>query len=73
MGGPFVMCAVSECEFVAAVAWVFQQPAVRCISATVPDENPPSQGLAAKLGLVRTGETRRDLPLWKTTDHGIGG
>ena len=26
-----------------------------------------------KLGLVRTGETRRDLPLWKTTDHGMGG
>jgi [ribosomal protein S5]-alanine N-acetyltransferase len=56
----------------AVVAWVLQQPAVRCISATVPDDNPPSQGLAAKLGLVRTGETRRDLPLWKTTDHRIG-
>ena len=26
-----------------------------------------------KLGLARTGETRRDLPLWKTTDPGIGG
>jgi ribosomal-protein-alanine N-acetyltransferase len=56
----------------AVVGWVLQQPEVRCISATVPDDNPPSQRLAAKLGLVRTGETRRDLPLWKTTDHGIG-
>jgi [ribosomal protein S5]-alanine N-acetyltransferase len=56
----------------AVVAWVFQQPEVRRISATVPDDNLSSQRLAAKLGLVRTGETRRDLPLWRTTAEGIG-
>jgi ribosomal-protein-alanine N-acetyltransferase len=46
------------------VAWVVRQPGVRSVSATVPDDNLPSQRLATKLGLVRTGETRRDLPLW---------
>jgi len=54
----------------AVVAWVRRQPGVSCVSATVPDDNRPSQRLAAKLGLVRTGETRRDLPLWRTTEQG---
>jgi [ribosomal protein S5]-alanine N-acetyltransferase len=54
----------------AVVGWVLQQPGVRCISATVPNDNRPSQRLAAKLGLVRTGETRRELPLWRTTTPG---
>jgi hypothetical protein len=52
----------------AVVAWVLRQPRVTSVSATVPDENLPSQRLAAKLGLVR-GETRRDLPLWRTTEQ----
>jgi [ribosomal protein S5]-alanine N-acetyltransferase len=50
----------------AVVAWVLRQPGVSSVSATVPEENLPSQRLAAKLGLVRTAETRRDLPLWST-------
>jgi [ribosomal protein S5]-alanine N-acetyltransferase len=53
----------------AVVAWVLRQPGVTCVSATVPDDNPPSQRLAAKLGLVRTGETRRHLPLWRTAEQ----
>ena len=57
----------------AVVAWVLQQPGVRSISVTVPDDDPPSQRLAARLGLLRTGETRRDLPFWKSTTRGIGG
>jgi RimJ/RimL family protein N-acetyltransferase len=44
-----------------------RQPGVTSVSATVPDDNHPSQSLAAKLGMVRTGETRRDVPLWRTT------
>jgi len=50
----------------AVLAWAVRQPGVRSISATVPDDNQPSQRLAARLGLARTGGTRRDLPLWRT-------
>lgn len=50
----------------AVMAWVVRQPDVTTVSATVADDNHPSQCLAAKLGLVRTGERRRDLPVWRT-------
>jgi RimJ/RimL family protein N-acetyltransferase len=53
----------------AVVAWVLPQPGVRSVSATVPLDNLPSQHLAAKLGLAYTGETRRDLPLWRPLDR----
>ncbi|HKF05816.1 MAG TPA: GNAT family N-acetyltransferase [Candidatus Sulfotelmatobacter sp.] len=49
----------------AVIKWAQQQPGVSCISATIPDDNDPSQRLAKRLGLTRTSETRRDLPLWK--------
>ena len=49
----------------AVIGWVARHAQVTSISATVPDENHPSQRVAARLGLCRTGETRRDLPLWK--------
>ena len=49
----------------AVLHWVVQQPAVSSISATIPDDNYPSQRLAARLGLTRTGESRRNRPLWK--------
>jgi RimJ/RimL family protein N-acetyltransferase len=49
----------------AVINWVVQQPGINSISATIPDDNYPSQRLAAKLGLIRTGENRRDRPLWK--------
>ena len=45
--------------------WVARCADVISISATVPDDNYPSQRLAARLGLSRTNDTRRDLPLWK--------
>jgi RimJ/RimL family protein N-acetyltransferase len=49
----------------AVMNWVVQYPGVISISATVPDDNYPSQRVAARLGLKRTNQTRRDLPLWK--------
>ena len=53
-------------EASAAVShWVARHAGVTSISATVPDDNYPSQRLATRLGLYRSIETRRDLPLWK--------
>jgi len=49
----------------AVLNWVFQQAGVRSISATIPDDNSSSQSLAIRLGLIRTNEIRRKLPLWK--------
>jgi len=49
----------------AVIKWVAQHASVIYISATVPDDNYPSQRVAARLRLGRTDETRRDLPLWK--------
>jgi [ribosomal protein S5]-alanine N-acetyltransferase len=53
----------------AVIKWARQQPGVSSISATIPDDNSPSQRLAKRLGLTRTSETRRDLPLWKYDVH----
>jgi len=50
----------------AVIRWAMQQPGVRSISATIPDDNDRSQRVAKRLGLVRTSETRRNTPLWKT-------
>ena len=47
------------------IEWAQQQPGVSSISATIPDDNCPSRRLAKRLGLNRTNETRRDLPLWR--------
>lgn len=49
----------------AVIHWAVQQPGVRSISATIPDDNDRSQCLAKRLGLIRTSETRRNMPLWK--------
>jgi RimJ/RimL family protein N-acetyltransferase len=51
----------------AVIHWVAQQAGVSSISATVPDDNHPSQRVAARLGLMRTSETRREVPLWQFT------
>jgi [ribosomal protein S5]-alanine N-acetyltransferase len=51
----------------AVIHWVGQQAGVRSVSATVPDDNYPSKRVAARLGLMRTSETRRDVPLWQLT------
>ena len=55
----------------AVINWVVQQPGINSVSATIPDDNYPSQRLAAKLGLIRTGENRRDRPLWKCDRNSI--
>jgi RimJ/RimL family protein N-acetyltransferase len=49
----------------AVIHWVARQAGVNSISAAVPDDNYPSQRVAARLGLIRSSKTRRDLPLWK--------
>ena len=49
----------------AVIQWARQQPGVSSISATIPDDNHPSQRLAKRLGLARTSQTRRNLPLLK--------
>ena len=49
----------------AVIKWAVQQPGVNSISATIPDDNYASQRLAKRLGLIRTSETRRNLPLWR--------
>ena len=53
----------------AVIKWAQEQPGVQSISATIPDDNYPSQRLAKRLGLSRTSETRRDLPLWRLEGH----
>lgn len=49
----------------AVVKWAAAQANARSVSATVPRHNGASERLAAKLGMVRSHETRRDLPLWR--------
>jgi ribosomal-protein-alanine N-acetyltransferase len=49
----------------AVLEWVVRQAGVTSISATVPDDNYPSQRVALRLGLTKTDETRRGLPLWR--------
>ncbi len=55
----------------AVLHWAIQQPAVSSISATIPEDNYPSQRLAARLGLIHTSESRRNLPLWKCGRNSI--
>ena len=49
----------------AVMQWAFRQADVRSVSATVPDDNKPSQQVARRVGLTRTTAIRRNLPLWK--------
>ena len=55
----------------AVIEWVAQHSTVVSISATVPDDNHPSQRVATRLGLSRTGEIRRDIPLWRRFLRGL--
>jgi ribosomal-protein-alanine N-acetyltransferase len=55
----------------AVIKWAQQQPSVCSISATIPDDNYPSQHLAKKLGMTRTSELRRDVPLWKLGGNAV--
>lgn len=49
----------------AVMQWAFQQPGVRSVSATIPDDNDASQCVARRLGFTRTASIRRNRPLWK--------
>ncbi len=49
----------------AVTAWAFAQADVASVSATISDDNIRSQRIAAKLGMLRTNEMRRNLPLWR--------
>ncbi len=42
-----------------------QQSGVHSVSATIPDDNTASQAVAERLGMSRTGTTRRNQPLWR--------
>jgi len=54
-------------EAAAALAsWIVAQPAVATLSATIPDDNVASQRVALHLGMTRTPDTRRELPLWQS-------
>jgi RimJ/RimL family protein N-acetyltransferase len=49
----------------AVIDWANKQPGVASVIATIPDDNYASQRLAARLGFVRTGSSRRNLPIWR--------
>jgi RimJ/RimL family protein N-acetyltransferase len=46
------------------IDWALRQPGTKSLSATIADDNIASQHLAAKLGLVRTSQVRREKPVW---------
>jgi len=48
----------------AVIAWALASARVRRVSATIPEDNEPSQAVGRRLGMRPTGETRRGLPLW---------
>jgi len=48
----------------AVIEWTFSQPGVERVIATIPADNIASIQVAARLGMHRTGEIRRDLPVW---------
>ena len=49
----------------AVIDWVLSQPGVRRMIATIPDDNLASKALAKRLGMQRTQEFHRSLPVWE--------
>jgi RimJ/RimL family protein N-acetyltransferase len=49
----------------AVIDWVLFQPGVRRMIATIPDNNLASKELAKRLGMQRTHEFHRNLPVWE--------
>jgi RimJ/RimL family protein N-acetyltransferase len=47
------------------ITWVFQQLNVQRVVATIPTHNIASAGVAKRLGMQLTEETRRGLPVWE--------
>ena len=48
----------------AVIEWAVRASRVRRVSATIPETNTASQNVARRLGMARTDETRRGLPVW---------
>lgn len=48
----------------AVMWWAFSQPGVKRVIATIPGNNIRSERVAQRLGMRRTGEMRRELPIW---------
>jgi RimJ/RimL family protein N-acetyltransferase len=48
----------------AVIEWAVSVSKVRRVSATIPETNAASQNVARRLGMSRTEEVRRGLPLW---------
>lgn len=48
----------------AVVEWAFRQECVERVIATIPEDNGASAGVAKRLGMRRTEERKRNLPVW---------
>jgi len=48
----------------AVIDWVFETETACRVTATVPESNEASQRVARNLGMAKTGEIRRGLPVW---------
>jgi ribosomal-protein-alanine N-acetyltransferase len=48
----------------AVIDWIAGQGNAVAVTALIAPDNTPSQRLARKLGMLETGELRRQLPLW---------
>ena len=48
----------------AVIDWALGFDEVRRVTATIPDENTSSQRVAQRLGMIKTAEMRRGLPVW---------
>ena len=48
----------------AVIKWSFGQSGVKRVIATVPGDNRASERVAERVGMYRTGELKRGLPVW---------
>ena len=48
----------------AVIEWAFATGRVNRVSATIPEENITSQRVAQRLGMAKSADKRRGLPLW---------
>jgi ribosomal-protein-alanine N-acetyltransferase len=55
----------------AVMEWVFSQEAVKRVIATIPEDNVASIKVAERLGMQRTEERKRDLPVWAVSREGV--
>src|SRR5215813_843037 len=48
----------------AVIKWTMECAKVRRVIATIPENNQASQGVARRVGMSSTSETKRGLPVW---------